>query len=223
MKKLKGQGWEIEEMLKVVLVLMIFAGSLTMIIAVTGGLNNILQAFCVKNPSWCGPTEYPPCVCCEVNTNLNLLLDIPVADDFYEPVWLWTTKDRCRNFVLDKSGRIYSDPSEFDRCGQTNHSVIEEDLIFHDRCTVPDRFVRSGLPPCICCGYNPDPGVLVHQWDATFMCRDRLNWSFANESICGPLYILPTQAEWDTLLRIGEAGGAPYCRIPYPYNQTSPP
>jgi hypothetical protein len=54
MRRLRGQTWQVEEMLKIFLVILVFGGAVLLILAGTGGLTNILHDFCEKNPKWCG-------------------------------------------------------------------------------------------------------------------------------------------------------------------------
>jgi hypothetical protein len=57
---LKGQTWQVEEMLKLFLLIVVFGGSVLLIIGATGGLNNVLNNFCERNPSWCGQSKATP-------------------------------------------------------------------------------------------------------------------------------------------------------------------
>ncbi len=54
---MRGQTWQVEEMLKLFLVIMVFGGATLLIIAASGGLTSVLNDFCEKNPDWCGSSE----------------------------------------------------------------------------------------------------------------------------------------------------------------------
>ena len=84
-RMMKGQGWQIEEMIKIIVVMLIFSGAILVIIATTGGLTQVLQGFCLKNPSWCG--ELDACVCCE--TVIHKKMGYPF-EDIYSTEYVWT-------------------------------------------------------------------------------------------------------------------------------------
>ena len=56
-RSLKGQTFQIEEMLGIFLVILVFGGVVLLIIGGWGGLNSVLNDFCEKNPSWCGASD----------------------------------------------------------------------------------------------------------------------------------------------------------------------
>lgn len=56
-RRLKGQTWQVEEMMGIFLVILIFGGVVLVIIAGWGGLGNMLNDFCQKNPTWCGASK----------------------------------------------------------------------------------------------------------------------------------------------------------------------
>jgi hypothetical protein len=221
-QQLKGFEISVNSIFIIFLSLMVLVIIFAVFTNISGTLNQISQLFCSKSPEWCGQS-YPDCVCCQVNTNVNLLLDIPVDDDLYEYAYFWTTEERCRDFVRDGSGNSITDPNEFDRCGNTNQTTVAEGIIFKDRCTVPSSYVRSSIPECVCCKFSPQPGVDVYSWEVTYMCRDKPSYELVNEALCGALWTKPEEARHTILLRTGELGGAPLCDIPYPYNLTESP
>ena len=55
--RLKGQTMQVEEMIKLALIILIFSVSVLVIIGATGGLTSVLNDFCEKNPKWCGASS----------------------------------------------------------------------------------------------------------------------------------------------------------------------
>ena len=53
-KRIRGTGFEVEEMMKLFLVIIIGLAVVILIIAVSGGLSSLLTEFCAKNPTICG-------------------------------------------------------------------------------------------------------------------------------------------------------------------------
>ncbi|MEM7815821.1 MAG: hypothetical protein QXN71_01745, partial [Candidatus Aenigmatarchaeota archaeon] len=53
----KGIGFEVEEMMKLFLVIIIGLGIVVLIIATSGGIKNLIDEFCAKNPGICGQTQ----------------------------------------------------------------------------------------------------------------------------------------------------------------------
>ena len=56
-RRLKGQTWQVEEMMKVFLIIIVFGGVIIVIMAITGGLTSVINDFCEKNPEWCGSID----------------------------------------------------------------------------------------------------------------------------------------------------------------------
>lgn len=222
MRMMKGQGWEIEEMLKIILVLVIFAGSLLIIIALWGGLSETLQAFCLKNPSWCG--EATACVCCE--TIIHKKMGYPF-EDIYSTEYVWTNERDCRELLRENDGVMWwkENDRNFAKCGNIPNATLTSGIIFKDTCAVPERYVSDQLLPCICCQSEPETGLISVEWDMSWRCPERNNYAIVNESTCGPMYLMPPEAQKKTLQRIGKFFniGGEYCAIPYPYNMTTPP
>jgi len=53
-RKMRGIGFEVEEMMKLFLVIIIGLGIVILIIAASGGISSLLTEFCAKNPGICG-------------------------------------------------------------------------------------------------------------------------------------------------------------------------
>lgn len=218
---MKGQSWQIEEMLKIFLVMVVFLGAVLLIIASTGGLNSVLEEFCLKNPTWCG--EHPPCVCCEIRANAKTGLGM---EDYYSNEYIWTTSEQCYDLLDDNNGNAYwPEDVKYSACGYTTNSEISSGIVFHDTCSVPEQYVREGMPDCVCCAYQVSPTHINVIWDMDWRCQERDSYSIENETLCGPMYLLPEEAQELTLKRIGKffGIGGQYCEIPEPYNYTEAP
>lgn len=221
-RKMKGQEWTIEAMLKVVLVLVVFAGSLMIMIAVAGGLNEVLQMFCRLNPSWCGEME--ACVCCE--TVIHKQMGWPF-DDIYSREYIWTNEEDCIELIKENDGAMWwkeNDPN-LAKCGTIPNATLTSGLIFKDTCAIPERYVSDQLLPCICCQSEPQAGLYTWEWDMSWRCMERNNYNITDNDACGPMWLMPPEAQKKTLQRIGKffGIGGEYCAIPYPYNLTVQP
>jgi len=222
MTKLKGQGWQIEEMLKIIVVLVVFSGAILIIIGATGGLNAVLQEFCLKNPSWCG--ELDACVCCE--TIIHSKMGWPF-EDIYSREYIWTNEEDCIELLKENDGAMHwkeNDP-DLAKCGTIPNSTLTSGIIFKDTCAIPERYVSDQLLSCVCCQYDVGVGHTTVQWDMRWRCMERTNYNITSYNACGPMWMMPPESQKKTLQRIGkffEIGGE-YCAIPYPYNLTVQP
>jgi len=208
-------------MLKLFAVMVVFLGAVLLIIGATGGLNAVLEEFCLKNPSWCG--ERPSCVCCmtliQAKTGFGL-------QDIYSREFLWTTEENCIELISENDGAMYweiDDPNLI-RCGYTPNQELEGGFLERN-CEVPENYVREGMPDCVCCSYEVSPGHINVIWDMSWRCEERDSYAIQNETVCGPMYLLPEEAQELTLKRIGKffGIGGQYCEIPEPFNYTESP
>lgn len=220
---MRGFELTINAMIGIILVLIIFVISLGMMISIMQGGRDIWDAFCQKNPEWCGLKPYPDCVCCEVRATMKLGWPFKDIDDV---IYVWATEDECIELIKANDGAMYYDQDKpgQEKCGPTNTSLIEEGIIFKDRCVVPERWVGATIPDCICCQYSPEQGLYVFEWDVSWRCRERQDYQIVNETTCGPLYLMPPETREQLDIKLGRSlRMGKYCEIPYPYNMTTPP
>jgi hypothetical protein len=222
MKKMKGQGWQIEEMIGVILVLIVFLLSLSLLIAMWGGLGGVLQIFCEKNPTWCG--ELPACVCCE--TPIHKKMGWPF-DDIYSSEYMWTTEEECVALIKENGGAMHwkEDDPEQAKCGNIPNSTVVSGRILHNICAIPARYVTDVPNYCVCCHYEPQAGLTIWEWDMEWRCHERINSELSDSSMCGSLWTMPKETQKKTLQKLGRwfGAGGEYCEIPYPYNMTTAP
>jgi len=214
---MKGTTFQITELIKIIIIMLIFASAVILITYFVGGGVGLFQLFCQKNPTWCG--ELPQCVCCEVL--LHKSLDWPLKD-IYGKDYLWTTEEECVSLIKENDGRMFwkeNDPRQA-RCGKTPNSTVKTGILFHDYCKIPEQYVSDIPDYCICCQYEAIEGVTAFEWLARWMCEDIENSNIVPNDYCGYLSTMPPETRKNTLLRIGKwnTDMATYCEIPPPYN-----